>query len=79
LPQNDLVVLETPSLNKQEKSKEHEVVSSLRDTLVFLILLGRCETQLLQATTSNSPHALSLQNQKYFGDTNAWVQGFLFY
>jgi hypothetical protein len=36
---------------------------ALRDSLLFT------------TTTSNSPHALSSQNQKYISDTNAWVQG----
>jgi hypothetical protein len=51
----------------------HAVVSSLRDTLVFLILFGRCGTRCCKQQLQTSPHALSSQNQKYFGDTNAWV------
>jgi hypothetical protein len=67
--------LATVFLDQARKKQRtcHAVVSSLRDTLVFLILLGRCGTRCCKQQLQTSPHALSSQNQKYIGDTNAWV------
>jgi hypothetical protein len=79
LPQNNKR-FEDPNLNKQERGKELAtlVVSSLRDTLVFLILLERfvrshksiafmgksvAGLSCCKQQLQASPHALSSQNQ----------------
>jgi hypothetical protein len=52
----------------------HAVVSSLRDALVFLILLGRCGTQLLQS--NNFKQVLTLYPHKIKNTSATQMRGF---